>query len=357
MADFIQKLDLKPSSFKNAGTAANNAITVNTDAGSDVALAIQQAVNAAAVTPAAVLAQVQAMSPAQIAAMCAKLDCAPTAAALTQSLLLLAGSGVVGNVLQIDANGNPVFNAVIAEHVAGVDPHTQYLKNSAALPLAGVQQIPNNLVFPNNKSPRYGANQTNNAEGIVPQFPGHSSNPDTLPWVNDTFYIYSDPTNPITPALTFPGLVLPPNYSFHVSQKVNPAIGTFRTQIFYAISDYGRAGELYTYRRNQDVNGVWSALQRMGGTDILASGPGFRAIRHSDGTIVQSGVLMAIPPGSSTFALPVTFTSERISFSANYWNSNQNIAVNGNLLNLSTGGIINGATFTFIEVSYIAIGI
>ena len=105
MADFIQKLDLKPSSFKNTGTAANNAITVNTDAGSDVALAILQAVNAAAVTPAAVLTQVQAMSPAQIEAMCAKLDCAPTAAALTQSLLSLSGSGVVGSVLAISATG------------------------------------------------------------------------------------------------------------------------------------------------------------------------------------------------------------------------------------------------------------
>ena len=115
-----------------AQATADKSAQASKDAAQDAAIANAAGAGAAAVTPAAVLAQVQAMSPAQITAMCAKLDCAPTAVALTQSLLLLAGSNVVGNVLQIDASGNPVFNDVIAEHVAGVDPHTQYYDTTIA---------------------------------------------------------------------------------------------------------------------------------------------------------------------------------------------------------------------------------
>ena len=83
-----------------AQATADKSAQASKDAAQDAAIANAAGAGAAAVTPAAVLAQVQNMSPAQIAAMCAKLNCAPTAAALTQSLLLLAGSGVVGNVLK-----------------------------------------------------------------------------------------------------------------------------------------------------------------------------------------------------------------------------------------------------------------
>ena len=88
-----------------AQAIADKSAQATKDAAQDAAIANAAGAGAAAVTPASVLAQVQAMSPAQIAAMCAKLNCAPTAAALTQSLLLLAGSGVVGNVLGISATG------------------------------------------------------------------------------------------------------------------------------------------------------------------------------------------------------------------------------------------------------------
>ena len=130
-----------------AQAVADKSAQANKDAAQDAAIANAAGAGAAAVTPTAVLAQVQNMSPAQIAAMCAKLNCAPTAAALTQSLLLLAGSGVVGNVLQIDANGNPSFNDVIAEHVAGADPHVQYVKKAGDVMLG-------NLIGPNLYVPR-----------------------------------------------------------------------------------------------------------------------------------------------------------------------------------------------------------
>ena len=88
-----------------AQAVADKSAQASKDAAQDAAIANAAGAGAAAVTPAAVLAQVQNMSPAQIAAMCAKLNCAPTAAALTQSLLSLGGSGVVGNVLAISAAG------------------------------------------------------------------------------------------------------------------------------------------------------------------------------------------------------------------------------------------------------------
>jgi hypothetical protein len=59
------------------------------------------------------------MTPAQLAAMCAKLNCAPTAAALTTALLSLPGSGTSGNVLTI-VGGVPVWQASVAGAAATV---------------------------------------------------------------------------------------------------------------------------------------------------------------------------------------------------------------------------------------------
>lgn len=69
--------------------------------------------NGGAVTPAAVASAVDAMTLTQLAAMCAKLNCQPTAAALTAALLGLSGSGVAGNVLTI-VGGAPVWQAPVA---------------------------------------------------------------------------------------------------------------------------------------------------------------------------------------------------------------------------------------------------
>jgi hypothetical protein len=76
----------------------------------DATIAALQA--GAPVTAAEVAAAVDAMTPAQLADMCAKLNCPLSAAALTAALLSLPGAGVAGNVLTI-VGGAPVFQAPV----------------------------------------------------------------------------------------------------------------------------------------------------------------------------------------------------------------------------------------------------
>jgi hypothetical protein len=93
------------------------------------------------VTPAAVAGAVNAMTPAQLVAICAKLNCQPTAAALTAALLSLAGSGTAGNVLTI-VGGAPVWQAPVAG-VASSVPASGI--GAGALP-AGVTTTPASVV-------------------------------------------------------------------------------------------------------------------------------------------------------------------------------------------------------------------
>jgi hypothetical protein len=123
----------------------------------DATIAALQA--GAPVTATEVAAAVDAMTPAQLAAMCAKLNCPLSAAALTAALLSLPGAGVAGNVLTIVA-GNPVFQAPVpgaatsvpaagvtagtfvsgvnipASQVTGLSPAVQTVINTASIPAA-----------------------------------------------------------------------------------------------------------------------------------------------------------------------------------------------------------------------------
>jgi hypothetical protein len=86
--------------------------TYNTSqAAQDAAIAALQAGGGS--TPTSVASAVDAMTPAQLAAMCLKLNCQPTAAALTSALLGLSGAETSGNVLSI-VGGAPVWQAPAA---------------------------------------------------------------------------------------------------------------------------------------------------------------------------------------------------------------------------------------------------
>jgi hypothetical protein len=101
---------LSCSSF-NSSQAAQDAAVAASQAAQDAAIAALQA--GGGVTPTSVATAVNGMTPAQLAAVCAKLNCQPTAAALTAALLGLAGSGTAGNVLTI-VGGVPVWQAPVA---------------------------------------------------------------------------------------------------------------------------------------------------------------------------------------------------------------------------------------------------
>jgi len=91
------------SSFNSSQAAQDAEITALQ---ADVA-----ALTAGGTTPASVLAAVQAMSPAQIATMCAELDCPVSAADLAVALSGLSGAGTAGNVLTSSGGGVYTFAA------------------------------------------------------------------------------------------------------------------------------------------------------------------------------------------------------------------------------------------------------
>ena len=90
-------------------TVPGNVLTI-TGTAPNLAIAFAPA-SVAATTSAGVAAAVASMTPAELAAMCSKLNCAPTPAALTAALMALSGSSTAGNVLTIVA-GAPVWQAL-----------------------------------------------------------------------------------------------------------------------------------------------------------------------------------------------------------------------------------------------------
>ena len=67
-------------------------------------------------------------------------------------------------------------------------------------------------------------------------------------------------------------------------------------------------------------------------TEVLASGPGYRAIRHSDGTIVQTGIVYVTNPnGAFVITLPVTFPNGVISDFVN-------LRISGGFINVQAQG-------------------
>jgi hypothetical protein len=122
-----------------AAAAAQQAAIAASQATQDAAIAALQAAGGA--SPANVASAVDAMTPAQLAAMCAKLNCQPTAAALTAALLGLSGAGTSGNILSI-VGGVPVWQAPVAGVATSV-PATGII--TGALP-AGVTTTPASVV-------------------------------------------------------------------------------------------------------------------------------------------------------------------------------------------------------------------
>jgi hypothetical protein len=125
-------------------------LSCSTNAAQQTALAAAQAAQDAAiaalqggggVTAASVATAVNTMTPAQLAAMCTKLNCQPTAAALTAALMSLSGSSTAGNVLTI-VGGVPVWQAPVAGAASTV-PATGV--GAGALP-AGVTTTPTQVV-------------------------------------------------------------------------------------------------------------------------------------------------------------------------------------------------------------------
>ena len=225
MADFIQKADLKASSFNNLGTAASSGVTVNTGAGSDVAAAIGAA-----------------------------------AAAAGSQYVAKSGDTMTG----------PLVTPKVVVRGVAVGELTYNGKAEADLPLSYGPGL------------TYGVNMAPTSGGLINSRAAAGS--------------YETVQNGLDPQLTYQKF-------YHTAQFPG---------------DPGGSAGMSIRHCNGGANS-WGAWKYIGGTEVLASGPGFRAVRHADGTIVQTATLVlsgAALTQNADVVFPVVFPSGCISFVA-----------------------------------------